>query len=113
MDRPASLNHIEAFKEVLEMCLMVVSARLGNKLLPAQVRTEIDRNENPVLEERDLQNAVSINGICQYSVDLIKPVSPGYAASRRWAVAFLKSRELSLRGKTSLSQLGLRRFIGT
>ena len=38
-----------------------------------------DRNENPVLEKRDLQNAVSINGICQYSVDLIKPVSPGYA----------------------------------
>ena len=33
MDRPASLNDIEAFEEVLGVCVMVVRARLGNKFI--------------------------------------------------------------------------------
>ena len=33
MDRPASLNDVEAFEEVLEVRVMVVSARLGNKII--------------------------------------------------------------------------------
>ena len=33
MDRPASLNDIEAFEEVLGVCVMVASARLGNKFI--------------------------------------------------------------------------------
>ena len=33
MDRPASLNSIEAFEEVLGMRVMVVSARLGNEFI--------------------------------------------------------------------------------
>ena len=33
MDRPASLNDIEAFEEVLRVGMMVVSARLGNKFI--------------------------------------------------------------------------------
>ena len=57
-----------------------------------------------VLEERDLQNAVSVDDICRFAADVIKPVSPGFAASRRWAAAFMKRHDLSLRAKTSLSQ---------
>ena len=33
MDRPASLNDIEAFEKVLGVRVMVVSARLGNKFI--------------------------------------------------------------------------------
>ena len=33
MDIPASLNDIEAFEEVLRVCVMVVSARLGKKFI--------------------------------------------------------------------------------
>ena len=33
MDRPASLNDMEAFEKVLGVCVMVVSARLGNKFI--------------------------------------------------------------------------------
>ena len=33
MDRPASLNDIEAFEKVLGVHAMVVSARLGNKFI--------------------------------------------------------------------------------
>lgn len=57
-----------------------------------------------VLEQRDLQNAVSIDDICIYAAEIIKPVSPGFAASRRWAVSFMRRHDLSLRAKTSLSQ---------
>ena len=57
-----------------------------------------------VLEQRDLQNAVSIEDICIYAAEIIQPVSPGFAASRRWAIAFMKRHDLSLRAKTSLSQ---------
>ena len=31
LDRPASLNDVEAFEEALDIRVMVVSARLGNK----------------------------------------------------------------------------------
>ena len=33
MDRPASLNDVQAFEEVLGVRVMVVSARLGNKFI--------------------------------------------------------------------------------
>ena len=33
MDRPASLNDVQAFEEVLGVHVMVVSARLGNKFI--------------------------------------------------------------------------------
>ena len=33
MDRPASLNGVQAFEEVLGVRVMVVSARLGNKFI--------------------------------------------------------------------------------
>ena len=62
-----------------------------------------------VLEERDLQNAdlqnaVCIKDICQYASDVIKPVSPRFAASGRWASTFMKCHELLLHAKTSLNQ---------
>ena len=56
-----------------------------------------------MLEQRDLQNAVSIEDICIYAAEIIKPVSPGFAASR-WAASFMKRHDLSLRARTSLSQ---------
>jgi hypothetical protein len=36
LDRPASLNDVEAFEEVLGVRMMVVSARLGNKFITSQ-----------------------------------------------------------------------------
>ena len=44
MDRPAYLNDIEAFEKVLGVHVMVVSARLGNKLI-----TSPSTNEQPCI----------------------------------------------------------------
>ena len=57
-----------------------------------------------ILEQRDLQNAVSMEDLCIYSAELIQPMSPGFAASRSWALSFMKRHDLSLHAKTSLSQ---------
>ena len=57
-----------------------------------------------VLEQRDLQNTVSLEDICIYAAEIIKLVSPGFAASRRWAASFMKLHDLSLRARMSLSQ---------
>ena len=57
-----------------------------------------------ILEQCDLQNAVSIEDICIYSAELIQPVSSGFAASRSWALSFMKRHDLSLCAKTSISQ---------
>ena len=62
MDRPASLNDIEAFEEVLRVCVMVVSARLGNKFI-----TSPSRDERPciyvyLVDDEHYHSITSISG---------------------------------------------------
>ena len=33
LDQPASLNDVTAFEEVLGVCVMIISAKLGNKFI--------------------------------------------------------------------------------
>jgi hypothetical protein len=40
LDRPASLNDVEAFEEVLGVRVMVASARLGNKFITSPSKDE-------------------------------------------------------------------------
>lgn len=56
-----------------------------------------------VLEQRELQNAVTIEDICIYASEVMKPVVPGFMASRGWAASFMKRNDLSLRTRTSLA----------
>lgn len=46
----------------------------------------------------------SIEDNCIYPMEIIKPMSPGFAARRRWVTAIKKHHDLSLCAKTSLSQ---------
>ena len=57
-----------------------------------------------VLEQRDLQIPVIIEDICIHVREIVKPVSPGFQASKGWVAGFMKRYDLSLRAKTSLAQ---------
>lgn len=57
-----------------------------------------------VLQQRDLQIAVTVDDICIYAAEIVKPIVPGFQASRNWATRFMKRHDLTLRAKTSLSQ---------
>ena len=68
MDRPASLNDIEAFEEVLGVRVMVVSARLGNKFI-----TSPSSDEQPciyvyLVDDEHYHSITSITGFfcCNY-----------------------------------------------
>ena len=57
-----------------------------------------------VLELRDMQAPVTIEDICNYAREVVKPVSPGFQASNGWVAGFMKRHDLCLRAKTSLAQ---------
>ena len=63
MDRPASLNNIKTFQEVLGMCVMVVSARLGNKFI-----TSPSMDEQPCIYCRfgNVRENLIFANICEF-----------------------------------------------
>ena len=57
-----------------------------------------------VLEQENYKNAVTIEDICIYASEAVKPVVLGFMASRGWATGFMKRNDLGLRTWTSLAQ---------
>lgn len=57
-----------------------------------------------VLEQRDLQNAVSIDELCSFAKATVEPQHPDFKASRTWAAKFMRRHDMVLRAKTSVAQ---------
>jgi hypothetical protein len=57
-----------------------------------------------VLEQRELQLAVTIDDLCIRARDLVTPENPTFRASRCWATRFMNRHDLVLRAKTSMAQ---------
>ena len=68
MGRPASLNDIEAFEKVLEVRVMVVSARLGNKFITSPSTVERPCIHVYLVDDDHYHAITSITGIfsCNY-----------------------------------------------
>ncbi|KAH3784890.1 hypothetical protein DPMN_162962 [Dreissena polymorpha] len=57
-----------------------------------------------VLEQRELQLAVTIDDLCIRACDLVTPANPTFKASRCWATRFMNRHDLVLGAKTSMAQ---------
>ena len=57
-----------------------------------------------VLEQRDLQLAVTVQNITDQAVAVIQPTNPSFKGKRGWAQKFMRRNDLVIRVKTSIAQ---------
>ena len=57
-----------------------------------------------VLEQRDLQLAVTVQNIVDQAVAVIQPTNPSFKGTRGWAQKFMQRNDLVIRAKTSFAQ---------
>ena len=60
-----------------------------------------------VLQERDLHNSVSVDNLCAKALELVATSHPAVKASRWWASKFMGRHDLTIRSKTSMTELVL------
>ena len=60
-----------------------------------------------VLQERDLHNSVSVDNLCAKALELVATSHPTVKASCGWARKFMGRHDLTIRSKTSMTELVL------
>ena len=74
----------------------------GRKLsYPEEKETELVQW---VLEQRDLQLAVTVQNIVDQAVTVIQPTNPFFKGTRKWAQKFMRRNDLIIRAKTLIAQ---------
>ena len=57
-----------------------------------------------VLEQRDLQLAVTVQNFVDQAVAVFQPTNPSFKGTRVWAQKFMRRNDLVIRAKTSIAQ---------
>ena len=57
-----------------------------------------------VLEQRDLQLAVTVQNIIDQAFLVIQPLNPSFKGTRGWSQNYIESNNLVIRAKTSVAQ---------